>query len=203
MQYLNDSEELLSPIIENIKTIISIFFPTLVPKDASLLFSTPSNVVQTCHCDYDVKSVTKFIFDRHCPLSVLVALEDNSKLIIFPKSHSYVWKILKSPTGTFPALEPIQGISIDIPRNSAIIFRQDFVHSGEAYEMENLRLHIYFDYIKNQKYIRIRDSTFTIDQMGRQALTYFKFPVRKNSTGNQKKPNPDDVDKPVTKKRRV
>lgn len=183
MNYLDTPISCVSPILNYVTGIMRILFPKLHAKDESLLCSKPSNMRQVIHCDYDVKTESKSLFmdSGEPPLGILIALQDQTKLLVFPKSHNYVWKILETPEGKYPRYKPITGIIVDIPRYSAIIFRQDLVHAGDAYDHVNVRLHIYLDRIDVEPTLmRERDSTFLIDQMGNRAPKYFLIPENKN-----------------------
>ena len=90
---------------------------------------------QDTHCDYD--------FDHKCftrrngdyvytlPVSIIVALEENTTLTVFEGSSGM----------------RIAGVqkTIHIPMRSALVFRGDLLHGGGNYTSPNTRLHFYYD----------------------------------------------------------
>lgn len=207
----------LSTIVTRVKQVMEILYPSLKPKDESLIVSLPSEMRQSIHCDYDVRPEVKGIFfdqTREPPLGVLVALQPNTKLLVFPKSHKLIWTLLETKTSKIPSLklQPINGIVVDIPQYSAVIFRQDLVHAGECYSEENLRIHIYFDRIlRDGKLMRKRDTTFPITQIGDAAVKLFVLPNNQmdsddnnnNNISNKQKRSLSDSDtSPHSQKKR-
>ena len=71
------------------------------------------------------------------PLSIMVTFD---VLNVWKGSHDLVWL-----DGRASAAKKFFGERVTIPPYSAMIFRQDLVHAGTAYDSENLRLHLFLD----------------------------------------------------------
>lgn len=197
MLYMDKPISFLSPIVNQVKQLMQILFPLLQGRDESLICSLPSTMKQTIHCDYDLTVEAKELFfdTKQPPLGVLVALEPNTKLMVFPKSHTIVWTLLETKSSRIPSLnlKPIDGMTIDIPQYSAVIFRQDLVHAGECYSIRNLRIHIYLDRIlPGRKHFRKRDTTFPISKMGPSAVKLFILPTSTFSDSDNNNNNSDN-----------
>lgn len=103
-----------------------------------LLRSLPGCTRQLAHTDYipDEELLSCTPEDR--PLLCVFALENNTKLIVWPGSH----KLLH---GRGRSMKPIEPHTVLLDAGDAIIFRGDLVHAGAEYETENIRLHCYID----------------------------------------------------------
>lgn len=103
-----------------------------------LLRSLPGCTRQLAHTDYipDEELLSCTPEDR--PLLCVFALENNTKLIVWPGSH----KLLH---GRGRSMKPIEPHTVLLDAGDAIVFRGDLVHAGAEYETENIRLHCYID----------------------------------------------------------
>jgi hypothetical protein len=103
-----------------------------------LLRSLPGCTRQLAHTDYipDEELLTCSAENR--PLLCVFALEDKTKLVVWPGSH----KLLH---GRGRSLKPIEPKVVWLNAGDAILFRGDLVHAGAEYETENIRLHCYID----------------------------------------------------------
>ncbi len=103
-----------------------------------LLRSLPGCTRQLAHTDYipDEELLSCTPEDR--PLLCVFALENNTKLIVWPGSH----KLLH---GRGRSMKPIEPHTVWLDAGDAIVFRGDLVHAGAEYETENIRLHCYID----------------------------------------------------------
>lgn len=197
MKYLDDKEPIqcLVPIMKKINYIMGILYPKLEATDKSLLCSKPSKMKQAIHCDFYLKQENKVLFvdNDNPPLGVLVALQHDTKLLVYPKSHTLIWKIVDVISGnsTCKNLHAIQGVTISIPKNSFCVFRQDLVHAGEAYDIKHLRFHIYFDRIGATGVLkRNHDDTFLIEKLHKSAVKFFTHETDENDNNSMKqKPN--------------
>ena len=107
-------------------------------EDFVLLRSLPGCKRHAAHTDYIPDRSLLQCEPRKLPLLVLVALEDQTKLVVWPGSHKVV-------QGRGRALQPIEPKTILLTRGDALVFRADLVHAGAEYETENLRIHCYID----------------------------------------------------------
>jgi hypothetical protein len=103
-----------------------------------LLRSLPGCERQLAHTDYipDEELLTCSSEDR--PLLCVLALEDKTKLIVWPGSHKII-------NGRGRTMAPIQPKILWLDAGDAVVFRGDLVHAGAEYTTENMRLHCYID----------------------------------------------------------
>ena len=90
------------------------------------------------------------------PLSVIMAFDKPAYLHIWPGSHRVLWSTKSEGS-------QMRGRRVQIPRYSALVFRQDLVHAGTAYTTQNLRLHFYLD-LDVPDYEREANTTFLVDE---------------------------------------
>ena len=103
-----------------------------------LLRSLPGCTRQLAHTDYipDEELVTCGPEER--PLLCVFALEDKTKLIVWPGSQKLI-------QGRGRSMKPIDPRILWLEAGDAVVFRGDLVHAGAEYETENIRLHCYID----------------------------------------------------------
>lgn len=109
-----------------------------VVKDFVLLRSLPLCKRQQAHTDYIPDARLKHCPPDERPLLFLFAIEDNTKLVVWPSSHKVV-------QGLGRTLDPIEPNVLLLQKGDAILFRADLVHAGAEYEVENIRIHCYID----------------------------------------------------------
>jgi ectoine hydroxylase-related dioxygenase (phytanoyl-CoA dioxygenase family) len=109
-----------------------------VVKDFVLLRSLPGCTRQAAHTDYIPDTALLQCESEKLPLLFLYALEDDTRLVVWPGSHKVV-------QGRGRSKEPILPKVITIDAGDAILFRPDVVHAGAEYETENVRIHCYID----------------------------------------------------------
>ena len=107
-------------------------------EDFVLLRSLPGCARQAAHTDYIPDLSLLRCEPDKLPYLFLFAIEDNTKLVVWPGSHKVV-------QGRGRSLDPIQPKTITIQAGDALVFRPDLVHAGAEYETENLRIHCYID----------------------------------------------------------
>jgi hypothetical protein len=107
-------------------------------EDFVLLRSLPGCKRQAAHTDYIPEASLLQCEPYKLPLLFLFALEENTKLVVWPSSHKVV-------QGRGRTLQPIQPTTILLDRGDALVFRPDLVHAGAEYEIENIRIHCYID----------------------------------------------------------
>lgn len=106
--------------------------------DFVLLRSLPGCKRQAAHTDY-IPELSLLRCDRYkLPFLFLFALEENTKLVVWPGSHKVV-------QGRGRTVDPIQPKTVILSAGDALVFRADLVHAGAEYETENIRIHCYID----------------------------------------------------------
>ena len=90
------------------------------------------------------------------PLSCILALEDKTELVVWPKSFKLTYEFNPSAP-TQNEKEVCEREVVPIPKGSMIVFRQDLTHAGSAYAKDNLRIFAYADL---EKFPRQSKSTF-------------------------------------------
>lgn len=103
-----------------------------------LLRSLPGCARQAAHTDYVPDPVLFQCEPKEKPLLFLFAIEDDTKLVVWPGSHKVV-------QGRGRTMEPIFPKVLTLSAGDAVVFRSDLVHAGAEYETENLRIHCYID----------------------------------------------------------
>ena len=74
------------------------------------------------------------------PLSVMMTYREPAVLNVWRASHVVVWRLETSNSN-----KKWYGERLTIPPYSVLVFRQDLVHAGTAYNSQNLRLHFFMD----------------------------------------------------------
>lgn len=121
--------------------------------DASLLISAPRGGQQDAHVDLENVGSAKIRRPAQSavgpPLSVFIALEDDSSLQVAVGSHVRVWTIAQpsAQAAVGKARETVALTRLAIPKGSAAVFRQDLVHAGDRNVLacHHVRLHFYID----------------------------------------------------------
>jgi len=106
-------------------------FPDKEINDYVILKSKVGCHKQAAHMDYIPTPEILNATDDKIPLLFLLALEDNTKLLVWPQSH----KLLKNTSH----------IELYLNAGDAVVFRGDLVHAGASYEIDNIRVHAYLD----------------------------------------------------------
>ena len=109
-----------------------------VVKDYVLLRSLPGCIRQQAHTDYIPDPRLKHCPPDERPLLFLFALENATKLVVWPSSH----KIVHGLGRTFAPVDPK---ILTLQAGDALLFRADLVHAGAEYDVENTRIHCYID----------------------------------------------------------
>lgn len=119
--------------IAKLKRQLTAVFPNHIAKDWVLLQSSPGCRQQAAHTDYIPTPELKRASDSTIPLLCIIALQDNTTLEVWPRTHRL---------RRYPILQR----TITLSAGDALIFRGDLVHAGSAYSAENIRLHVYLDH---------------------------------------------------------
>jgi ectoine hydroxylase-related dioxygenase (phytanoyl-CoA dioxygenase family) len=72
------------------------------------------------------------------PQLLLVALEDETTMDVWPGSHRLV-------RGSTDIQDPVSVVHVSLNKGDALLFRGDLVHAGSAYTKPNVRIHFYLD----------------------------------------------------------
>jgi len=106
--------------------------------DFVLLRSLPGCTRQVAHTDYIPEPALLQCDTNKLPLLCLYAVEDTTRLVVWPGSHKLI-------RGRGRTIEPIQPKTLVLDAGDAVVFRPDLVHAGAEYETENVRIHCYID----------------------------------------------------------
>lgn len=113
----------------DVKPWIKKSFPGLKMNELGILKSEKDNKKQDLHRDYNLERLE--VSDDQVPLSVIVALQDNTKL-----------RVRK---GGIRGNKGAQPTTITLRSGDVIAFRGDLIHGGENYDDENYRIHFFLD----------------------------------------------------------
>ena len=109
--------------------------------EMNVLRSTGEGQRQRDHCDWHQDDWPLFKQKKNpqgvsqlklLPVSVLIALEHDTMIVVKPKSFFCYQTVSKEET-------------IAIPKGKMVIFRGDLVHAGYEFKKVNVRLHLYLD----------------------------------------------------------
>ena len=103
-----------------------------------LLRSEPCCQAQMAHCDYIPKPDMLESTDSTVPQLLLVALEDETTMDVWPGSH----RLVRCSTDI---QDPVSVDHVSLNKGDALLFRGDLVHAGSAYTQSNVRVHFYLD----------------------------------------------------------
>lgn len=106
-----------------------------------MLRSTAGCSRQMAHCDYVPYDDLLNASDDTLPHLLLLALENNTFLDVWPHSH----KLFRAQS---PSCNPEKKFAVQqvvLDKGDALLFRADLVHAGSAYDTCNTRVHIYLD----------------------------------------------------------
>jgi hypothetical protein len=121
---------------------LAVEFPALKPSSMVVIESLPGCQRQAAHCDYIPSEDLLALNEEEMPLLFLLAVEPNTTLDVWPRSH----QILRSESVT-----PAHRSTIQLEPGDAIVFRADLVHAGSAYTQENKRVHVYLDNLEHHR----------------------------------------------------
>lgn len=111
-------------------------FPELTMCNLTALCSLSGCQRQVAHCDYIPTIELLDTEDENIPLLSLIAIQDNTHIDIWEKSH----KVIRG----FHS-KPINRKTLTINQGDVVIFRADCVHAGSEYDTKNIRLHCFLD----------------------------------------------------------
>jgi hypothetical protein len=90
--------------------------------------------IQKLHMDFKRFSFN-ILSDKNFPMSVLIALEDNTDFRVLLNSHKML---------TNKEIKTYE-IILRLMKGQVLIFHPNLVHSGWYFSMQNIRLHLYLD----------------------------------------------------------
>ena len=143
-------EHLFTPKSDSMRTLETVFkeqvllaltiFGLIITE--LLILEALRDVTQQCpHCDYNPDSFA--LGDEHVPHSALLAIQDNTKLVVWEGSH----KTVREATFTDDIYRhlpfPGEGTEILLRKGDVIIWRGDLIHAGAQYSLPNHRLFAY------------------------------------------------------------
>ena len=117
-------------------------FPYLKLGKATFLSSLEHGHDQLPHIDVSnpTETLRGYIEKKMIPLSVMMTYREPAVLNVWRGSHEVVWRLDTSNSN-----KKWYGERLTIPPYSVLVFRQDLVHAGTAYNSQNLRLHFFMD----------------------------------------------------------
>lgn len=141
--------------MDGINTKLSSLFPHLEPNDWVIIQSKPNCKSQAAHVDYPPPQ-EKIDDQKQIPINVLVAIQDNTFLNIWPKSHQLICqeyinknKICNDDDDdeneSIMDTKEINMKKIRIDAGDILLFRGDVVHGGAEYKEANYRMHCFLD----------------------------------------------------------
>lgn len=96
------------------------------------------------HLDFELTRIQDIVkkYPQKLPLSVIVSVQEGTKIHVWPNSHHLVSKDSRFHIGKIRSQE------ISIEPGMACVFRGDLVHCGSDYKQKNVRLfmHLKSDY---------------------------------------------------------
>lgn len=104
-----------------------------VPAEWVILSSSAGCQQQHRHHDFDPEAL-RDIKDKEIPLAVIVGMQSDTKLIVWPGA---IRGVVPDPD--------VAGTTITFGPGDMVIFRGDLVHAGSAYARSNMRVHAYAD----------------------------------------------------------
>ena len=111
--------------------------PYMLPKQGVLLKSKMGNTRQYVHCDYDL-TCKKNNSLSNSNFGIIVALEDNTRFVCWPKKHSC--EFAKAPVRSKDSRCPT------MKKGDVLIFLDSLPHAGSDYKQHsNTRVHFYCD----------------------------------------------------------
>ena len=125
-------------IFKRIRSLCKNVLPKSRPNNPVIITSLAGCQEQAPHCDWNV---FEFTGDdgNGCPYGFLLCIDETCRLVVWESSHLIV-RLSKINEDRLPRKK-----IIDLKRGDALIFRDDLIHAGGAYETENIRLHCYLD----------------------------------------------------------
>jgi hypothetical protein len=109
-------------------------FPNLKLADAVLLLSLPGCKQQMFHADYVVTKKLMAVPKEHYPMGVLLALEDNTRLVMREGAFGVHYDACDTNI-----------VEVTLNVGDALVFRADQIHAGAAYDECNMRVHAFLD----------------------------------------------------------
>jgi hypothetical protein len=124
-------------------------FPHLMAHDPVVLRSLPGCKAQKVHADYNIFDMKHH--DSTVPYSLLLALQENTKLTLYPGSHRLSEK---------DNIEKFHEVQILLSPGDVVFFRGDLLHAGCAYDELNVRVHIFLD---SETHVRQKNVTWLLE----------------------------------------
>ena len=153
----NDFRRRQTPLRKNRKCIINFLAEmrdlsyninkNLTMTDPVIIKSLAGCQSQSPHSDY-IPDQLASLNDEQMPLSLLVAIQDGTKLLVWAKAirlATLKHKVMRK--------------TVNMNKGDAVIFRGDLVHAGADYSSLNIRIHAYLD---SPMVDRTKNTTWTI-----------------------------------------
>lgn len=153
-------EEKKPKSFNDIDCMMKTLYPSLYPSSPAVIISKANCQRQARHLDWS--GMNSALVSVGCiqdaPVSVLIAIQEESTIDIWPKSHLVIQKYMKLKAKNksketirqwAAGISKIHAIQESIPKGFMVVFRQDVVHAGSAYRRANKRIFQYYNLYKN------------------------------------------------------
>ena len=115
--------------------------PGRMATDCVILESARGCQIQAAHTDYIPDAALLETDDDTVPLLAVFALQNGTKLDVWPESH----RLMRRPRLTRHTPK-VARKTVELDAGDVIVFRGDLIHAGSAYTARNLRIHAYLDH---------------------------------------------------------
>ena len=126
---------------------------------------------QEAHCDFIPKR--GMTSPAQAPYFVILALQPNTRLVIWPKSHLLMKDLYE--TGKCDREDTYAPQVVEIPVGSALVAHQLLVHAGAEYPEENYRFHAFLEGEKKEDHKQTFKASVAIAEDFSSYRKLFKF----------------------------
>lgn len=151
------SINLVNQLIDELNTKLKELYPFHQPNNWVIIQSKDNCGKQVAHTDYVSSTDMARVSDDLTPLAVLVCLEPDTRLYVWPKSI----RLINLNCNILGQIDTIESKCVKLNVGDILIFRGDLVHAGAEYQKSNIRLHSYMDTVKVK---RSKNTTYLIEK---------------------------------------
>lgn len=154
MRDLSQKRKCVKSFVDETTDILSEIAPQLNPNTWVILKSLPGCQAQAAHTDYLPNDDLKKTTDETMPLLAIISLMDGTKIDVWPNSirlitnapmlEGFHSKNVNTPVQSIKSVQNGKKVEY-LNKGDMLIFRGDLIHAGSAYDVENIRLHVYLD----------------------------------------------------------
>lgn len=143
-----DNKRLLMPVRTDLSGLrssilawVHLNYPHHTPTEMTIITSLPGCKRQVAHCDCEPTPEQAMTQDAHFPCSCLVALEEGTRLYVWPGTIRFS----TNPDLADKITKRMPMEIIDLGPGDIVIFRGDLIHAGADYSKTNHRIHLHLD----------------------------------------------------------